>query len=74
MRLLSKRQVREMVLYSPAHIQRLEDAGKFPKRVRLGSGPRSRVGWIEVEVLDWLKLRVDARDVPTNSSRCPSRR
>lgn len=59
MRLLSKRQVREMVLYSPAHIARLEAAGKFPKRVRLGQG---RVGWVEQEVLDWIKARIAERD------------
>lgn len=29
MRFLSKRQVQQMVLYSPAHIARLENAGKF---------------------------------------------
>ena len=69
MRLLSKRQLKELVLYSPQHVQRLEDAGKFPKRVRLGNGPRSRVGWIETEVLDWLQRRIDARDVPTDTSR-----
>jgi hypothetical protein len=28
MRLLSKKQLRELVLYSPQHIQRLEDAGR----------------------------------------------
>jgi prophage regulatory protein len=69
MRLLSKRQLKELVLYSSAHIQRLEDAGTFPKRVRLGNGPRSRVGWIETEILDWLQRRIDARDVPTDTSR-----
>lgn len=69
MRLLSKRQLKELVLYSPQHVQRLEDAGRFPKRVRLGNGPRSRVGWVESEVLDWLKVRLDARDVPTDTSR-----
>jgi prophage regulatory protein len=65
MRLLSKKQVREIVLYSPAHIQRLEDAGRFPKRVRLGQG---RVGWIESEVLDWLAERIRERDKTTGSS------
>ncbi len=49
MKLLSKRQVRELVLYSFAHIDRLEKAGKFPKRVTLGP---NRVGWIEQEILD----------------------
>jgi len=35
MRILSKRQVKEMVLYSPQHIARLEKAGQFPKRVQI---------------------------------------
>ena len=34
MRILSKRQLKEMVLYSPQHIARLEKAGSFPKRVQ----------------------------------------
>ena len=68
MRLLSKRQVRELVLYCPQHIQRLEDANRFPKRLRLGNGPRSRVGWIESEVMEWLQVRIDARDKPTDTS------
>jgi len=59
MRLLSKRQVKEMVLYSPQHIARLEAAGKFPKRVQLGA---NRVGWVEDEVLDWLQQKIDRRD------------
>ena len=59
MRIISKRQLRWLVLYSPQHIARLEAAGKFPKRVKLGS---NRVGWIEQEVLDWLQKRIDARD------------
>lgn len=62
MRMLSKKQVRELVLYSPAHIARLEQADQFPKRVRLGTGPRGRVGWLETEVLDWLKARLALRD------------
>lgn len=64
MRLISKRQLRELVLYSPQHVARLETAGKFPKRVRLGA---SRVGWVESEVLAWLKARMDARDKPNDS-------
>ena len=59
MKLLSKTQVREMVLYSPAHIARLEADGKFPKRVRLGVG---RVGWVDQEVDDWLLARIEERD------------
>lgn len=59
MRLLSKRQLKELVLYSPQHIARLEKAGQFPKRVRLG---QCRVGWVEAEVIDWLRQRIARRD------------
>ena len=59
MKLLSKRQLKELVLYSPQHIARLEAAGQFPKRVKLGN---CRVGWIESEVLDWLQQKIDARN------------
>ena len=58
MRILSKRQVQELVLYSPQHIARLEKAGTFPKRVQLGP---NRVGWVEDEILDWLQTRLDDR-------------
>ena len=64
MRLLSKRQLKEIVLYSPQHIARLEKAGKFPKRVKLG---QNRVGWIEGEVLERLQERIDRRDEPTDT-------
>ena len=59
MRILSKLQLRMLVLYSPQHIARLEKAGKFPKRVILGP---NRVGWVESEVLDWLQERLDSRE------------
>lgn len=57
--LVSKKQVREMVLYSYAHIDRLEAEGLFPKRVRLG---QNRVGWVKSEVEDWIKDRIEQRD------------
>lgn len=65
MRVLSKRQLKELVLYSPQHVARLEKAGNFPKRVRLGP---SRVGWVEDEVLDWLQTRLDDREEPRRHS------
>ena len=33
MKILSKKALKELVLYSPQHVDRLEKAGKFPKRV-----------------------------------------
>ncbi|MEQ9243769.1 helix-turn-helix transcriptional regulator [Roseovarius indicus] len=59
MRILSKRQLKELILYSPQHVARLEKAGQFPKRVQLGP---NRVGWVEDEVLDWLQSRLEDRE------------
>jgi prophage regulatory protein len=59
MKMLSKRQLRELVLYSPQHVARLEKAGQFPLRVQLGP---NRVGWIEAEVLDWLSSKLNCRE------------
>ena len=59
MRILSKKALKELVLYSPQHISRLEKAGLFPKRVTLGP---NRVGWVESEVLAWLEERLLARE------------
>ena len=56
MRILSKHQLKELVLYSPQHVARLEQAGLFNKRVQLGL---NRVGWVEDEILDWLQQRLD---------------
>ncbi len=59
MRILSKRQLKELVLYSPQHVARLEKAGTFPRRIQLGP---NRVGWVEDEVLSWLQDRLDRRE------------
>lgn len=64
MKLLSKKEVRDKVLYSPAHIARLEASGLFPKRVQLGAG---RVGWVDEEVENWIKDRIALRDARTAS-------
>lgn len=61
LRLLSKKQVRELVLYSYAHIDRLEKAGLFPQRVRLSSHRTGRVGYVESEIRAWLQGRLDQR-------------
>lgn len=58
MKILSKKEIRSLVLYSNQHIDRLERKGEFPQRVQLGT---CRVGWIEAEVLDWLQQRIDNR-------------
>ena len=40
--------------FSNTHLKRLEDAGEFPKRVRLG---RWRVGWYADEIDAWMASR-----------------
>ncbi|BDW86635.1 helix-turn-helix transcriptional regulator [Roseicyclus marinus] len=57
-RILTEMQVKERVPYSSSHIRRMERAGRFPKRVRLGP---CRVGWVESEVQDWLAERLAER-------------
>lgn len=46
--------------YSRMHVDRLEKAGKFPKRVKLGE---NSVGWFEHEIDAWLKAKASARGV-----------
>jgi prophage regulatory protein len=58
-RILRQRQVCEKVGYSTMHIYRLEKAGKFPRRVRLG--PNS-VGFVAEEVDAWIEARIAERD------------
>jgi prophage regulatory protein len=48
-----------LVQYSPQHIARLEKAGQFPQRIRLG---QNRVAWLLSEVEDWIDERLRARD------------
>lgn len=60
-RVVSKKELRTVcgIPYSPQHIARLEAAGKFPKRVRLG---QNRVVWLLTEVEEWLDERIANRD------------
>lgn len=64
-RLVSKKELRTVcgIPYSPQHIARLEAAGKFPKRVRLG---QNRVAWLLKEVEEWLNERIAKRDAPSS--------
>ena len=46
--------------YSRQHLDRLEKAGKFPRRIQISE---ARIGWSEVEVDEWLGQKADARAV-----------
>jgi prophage regulatory protein len=58
-RIISRKQLRDYVPYSTVHIWRLEQQGRFPKRITFG--PR-RVGWDLDEVLAWVEARKSQRD------------
>lgn len=53
-RIVSAKERRILIPYSDMHVWRLEQAGQFPKRVRLGP---NRVGWSERELQQWITAR-----------------
>jgi prophage regulatory protein len=55
---LEKRGIR----FSDAHRWRLIKAGKFPKPVKLGSGPTARNAWTDTDIDEWSAQRVAERD------------
>ena len=57
--LIDKKELVNLVKYSAQHIARLEKAGSFPKRVRLG---QNRVAWLLSEVEDWIDERLLQRE------------
>lgn len=57
-KLLTKKQLREKIGFSPAHIDRLEDAGRLPQRIRIGF----RVFWLESEIDAWIETHAAERD------------
>jgi prophage regulatory protein len=64
--IIARKRVLEKVPYSAAHLARLEQAGLFPRRVKLGA---CRVGWIEAEVNKWVDDRIAKRDDKEKNSR-----
>ncbi|MBI5165629.1 MAG: AlpA family phage regulatory protein [Magnetospirillum sp.] len=65
-RLVSKKELRTVcgIPYTPQHISRLEAAGQFPKRVKLGL---NRVAWLLSEVDAWVSERITSRDTPVEN-------
>ena len=53
-RVITRRELRRLVPYTPQHILRLEKKGKFPKRINVGE---RRVGWWLHEVMAWLEQK-----------------
>ena len=53
------------ISYCRMHIDRLEKAGRFPKRVHVGE---NRVAWIEAEIDGWVDGLVARRDAATKAA------
>nr|WP_295838149.1 AlpA family phage regulatory protein [uncultured Azospirillum sp.] len=47
--------------YSRMHVDRLEKAGKFPKRVQIGA---NAVGWMESDIVAWIGDRARGARAP----------
>ena len=61
-RILRRGQVENLTGLSRSSIYLQIATGKFPRSIPLGA--RS-VGWVEAEVIDWLRARVAARTAPS---------
>jgi prophage regulatory protein len=64
---VSKKELKQVcgIPYSPQHIARLEAAGSFPKRIRLG---QNRVVWLVSEIEEWLAARIKSRDASVTTN------
>ena len=58
-RLIDSKQIRQFVPYTIFHLSRLEDQGKFPRRIKIGAG---RIAWSPREVAEWIEARKGERE------------
>ena len=58
LRIVTQKDLRTLVPYTAQHILRLEKAGKFPRRLKLGD---NRIGWRLIDIEDWLNARIPAQ-------------
>lgn len=57
-KLILSGELAKIIPYSQNHLRRLEAAGDFPKRIRIGA---NRVAWLKDEVENWIADRVNSR-------------
>lgn len=65
-RIITRKELRLLVPYTPQHILRLEKQVKFPKRIPIGA---RRVGWYLHEVLDWIEKKRAAEVSPNEQQK-----
>jgi prophage regulatory protein len=71
LRILRRWELRERkgIDYSDMHLGRLEKAGQFPRRFKLG---KNSVGWLEHEVDAWIAEKPAARTRPKSNDSDPA--
>jgi prophage regulatory protein len=65
LRIITQKELRLLVPYTPQHILRLEKAGKFPRRLKLG---QNRVGWRLLDIEAWQAQRTPSQIYVADSS------
>ncbi len=55
LRIITQKELKLLVPYTPQHILRLEKAGKFPQRLKIG---QNRVGWRVIDIEEWITVRL----------------
>lgn len=63
-RIIRKRELLQLLGLSDPTIYRMEKAGKFPQRLRLGG---NSCGWLQSEVDGWISERAAARSTEAKS-------
>lgn len=53
-RFVGKKELRELVVYSPQHVRLLELERQFPARIWIGE---NRVAWLERDILNWREAK-----------------
>ena len=65
LRFLREREVASLTGLSRVRRWELERLGRFPRRVKLSV---HAVGWVESEIRDWMRERIDARSRAARAS------
>lgn len=60
-RLITKKQVAELVNYHSVHIDRLAKAGRFPRPIKFGPSVKARVMFDADEVAAWIDAKAAER-------------
>jgi len=68
MQLITKKQLLNLVPYSHTQVARLENDGKFPRRIKPYGGRNGKTFWVLEEVENWIQDQIVQRDDSHNAS------